>query len=143
MSYKIRVRIYQTKPDAFFRVVEQSVWTGGSWTKNGDEFILDMHTSGTSGALRLLADNGEHIIAVFGVHNYKRWCDIVTALGKDASGTKLLPEWYVEGTNRGKVKWSQLAEYNVDSTTPVRRNFAIKYTIPEGNDLVATLFVGW
>ena len=143
MAYKISVRIYQTKPDAFFRVVEQSVWTGGQWTKNGDEFVLDMHSSGTSGALRLLSETGEHIIATFGVHNYVRWCDIVTGLGKEDSGTKILPQWYEENTERGKVKWKQLASYNVDSISPRRRNFAIQYTVADGNNLVANLIIGW
>ncbi|CAG7851012.1 SubName: Full=Uncharacterized protein {ECO:0000313/EMBL:CCA75796.1} [Serendipita indica DSM 11827] len=131
MAYQITVRVFQTNSDAFFRCVEH------------DTYVLNMTGSGTSGSLRLEADTGERIIAVFGVHNYKRWCDIVTALTPADSGTKLLPEWYVEGTDRGKVKWSQLAEYSVTSTAPRARKYSIKYVVADGNNLVANLTIGW
>ncbi|CCA75796.1 hypothetical protein PIIN_09784 [Serendipita indica DSM 11827] len=143
MAYQITVRVFQTNSNAFFRCVEQSVFSSGTWTSTSDTYVLNMTGSGTSGSLRLEADTGERIIAVFGVHNYKRWCDIVTALTPADSGTKLLPEWYVEGTDRGKVKWSQLAEYSVTSTAPRARKYSIKYVVADGNNLVANLTIGW
>lgn len=73
MSYKIAVRIYQTNPNAFFHVVEQTCFTKGAWNEVNGEMILNMDNSGTSGTLRLEShDNKENFVVVVGVHNYKR-----------------------------------------------------------------------
>ncbi|CAG7851016.1 SubName: Full=Related to Agaricus bisporus lectin-Agaricus bisporus {ECO:0000313/EMBL:CCA74595.1} [Serendipita indica DSM 11827] len=61
-----------------------------------------MTYSGSCGSLRFESDTGEHVIALFGVHEYKRWCDIVTLLPATDTTCKLLPQWYVDGTNRQK-----------------------------------------
>jgi hypothetical protein len=86
MSYNITVRVFQTNPDAFFRLAEQTVWNyanGGSWDSVSGAYVLAMGGSGTSGSLRFVSSSGENFVATFGVHNYKRWCDIVTNLKND------------------------------------------------------------
>jgi len=83
MSYNITVRVFQTNPGVFFRLAEQTVWNyanGGSWDSVSGTYVLAMGGSGTSGSLRFVSTSGESFVATFGVHNYKRWCDIVTNL---------------------------------------------------------------
>ena len=75
MSYTITVQIYQTNPNAFFRVVESTVWqyaNGGTWAESNGTRVLTMGGSGTCGSLRFVSDTGENFIATLGVHNYKR-----------------------------------------------------------------------
>ena len=96
MSYKITVRVYQTNPNNFFRLVEQTVWkyaNGGTWGESNGEYVLTMGGSGTSGTLRFVGDDGEKFIVALGVHNYKRWGDIVTNLADDQTGVVINPQY--------------------------------------------------
>jgi hypothetical protein len=49
-----------------------------------------MGGSGTSGSLR----NGREFVVTLGVHNYKRWGDIVTNLKNDQAARIVNPEYY-------------------------------------------------
>nr|4YLD_A Chain A, Sclerotium Rolfsii lectin variant 1 (SSR1) [Agroathelia rolfsii]4YLD_B Chain B, Sclerotium Rolfsii lectin variant 1 (SSR1) [Agroathelia rolfsii]4Z2Q_A Chain A, Lectin [Agroathelia rolfsii]4Z2Q_B Chain B, Lectin [Agroathelia rolfsii] len=141
-TYKITVRVYQTNPDAFFHPVEKTVWkyaNGGTWTITDDQHVLTMGGSGTSGTLRFHADNGESFTATFGVHNYKRWCDIVTNLAADETGMVINQQYYSQ-KNREEARERQLSNYQVKNAKG--RNFQIVYTEAEGNDLHANLIIG-
>jgi hypothetical protein len=144
MSYKISLRIYQTNPNAYFNIVEKTVWNyanGGTWSESNGEQVLTMGGSGTSGILRFVADTGEKFIVAVGVHNYKRWCDIVTNLGNDHTGVIINPQYYnSQDPDREAAREKQLSAYNVKNTKG--RNFAVTFTVTDGNDLKANIIIG-
>jgi hypothetical protein len=65
---------------------------GGAWDESYGEYILTMGSSGTSGSLRFVFDTCEKFVAIFGVHNHKHWCDIVTDLGDSQTALVINPE---------------------------------------------------
>ncbi|KIY66243.1 fungal fruit body lectin, partial [Cylindrobasidium torrendii FP15055 ss-10] len=146
MSYKITVRVYQTDQNAFFNVVEQTIWhyaSGGTWAavSGTGELVLKMGGSGTCGSLRFLdADSDEAFIVTLGVHDSKRWCDIVTNLSLDQTGVVITPQYYNGQADREKAREAQLANYNVNNAKG--RNIAVHYTVDEGNDLKANIIIG-
>ena len=144
MSYKISVRIYQTNTNAFFNIVEKTVWNyanGGTWSESNREQVLTMGGSGTSGTLRFLADTGENFIVALGVHNYKRWCDIVTNLSNDQTDVIINPEYYNDAyPDREVQREKQLATYSVANSKG--RKFTVTFYVADGNDLKANIIVG-
>jgi hypothetical protein len=141
MTYTIKLRVYQTNPNAFFRIVEKGVWhfaNGGTWSEVDDTHVLTMGGSGTSGLLRFESGNEIFTVTV-GVHNYKRWGDIVTGLATKDTGLVILPEYYTPGI-RASARERQLADYSVRSATG--RNLQVKYTVAEGNNLEANIIIG-
>ena len=144
MSYTITVQIYQTNPNAFFRVVEETVWNyanGGSWAEVNGARVLTMGGSGTCGSLRFASDTGENFIATLGVHNYKRWGDIVTNLTPDQTGVIITPQYYSDQhRDREQQREKQLSSYNVKNVKG--RNFAINYTVADGNNLKCNIIIG-
>ena len=142
MSYKITVRVYHTNTNAFFQLVEKTNWNyanGGTWTECYGEHILTMGGSGTSGTLRFLSDTGERFIVALGVHNYKRWSDIVTGLAPDQTGIVINSEYYNSG-GRAYAREKQLSTYSV--TSSAGRRFTVTYIVTEGNDLKANIIIG-
>ena len=144
MSYTITAQVYQTNPNAFFHVVEQTVWkyaNGGTWSHNSGAYVLTIGGSGTAGSLRFVSDTGENFIVTLGVHNYKRWGDIVTNLSNDQTGVVITPEYYSnEYPDREKQREAQLVSYDVKNLKG--RDFAFKYTVAEGNNLKVNIIIG-
>ena len=143
MSYKITVRVFQTNPNAHFRVVEETIFNyanGGTWSRVNDELVLQMGGSGTSGTLRFQSDTNEDFIVALGIHNYKRWGDIVTNLSNSETGVIIHPQYYSAATKIGKRRESQLASYSVKNAKG--RQFAINYIVAEGNDLKVNIIIG-
>ncbi|KZP10250.1 lectin [Athelia psychrophila] len=138
MSYKISLRVFQTNPNAFFHIVEHSCFTKCHWSKVDGEMILNMDNSGTSGTLRLLSDTGENFVVVLGVHNYKRWCDIVPDLKND-TGASLNPEYY-DGGHRSSQREKQRSSFQLDNAKG--RKCEIKFIKEEGQNLQANLIIG-
>ena len=144
MSYTITAQVYQTNTTAFFRVVEQTVWkyaNGGTWDEVKGAYLLTMGGSGTSGSLRFVSDTGENFIITLGVHNYKRWGDIVTNLTSDQTGVIITPEYYSDQhPNREKQREAQLTTYSVKNSKG--RSFSFNYTVADGNNLVVKIVIG-
>lgn len=143
MSYSIALRVYQKNPDrGFFHIVEKTVWyfgNGGTWSEANDVLTLTMGTSGTSGVLRFASDKGELITVAVGVHNYKRWTDIVTSLGPEQTALKINGEYYNNG-GRDWIREKQLAEYNVTSAAGTK--VEVRFTVADGNNLQANVIIG-
>lgn len=139
--YTITVRVYQTKPNAFFCLVEMTNWkyVGSNWGNVNGEYVLTMGDSGTSGCLRFVSDTGESFTAAFGVHNWKRWCDVVTDLKTEQTALIINQEYYSPGP-RVPVRDEQLA--HAEATNSLGRTFTIDFTVAEGNDLKANLIIG-
>jgi hypothetical protein len=137
MSYTITARIYQCDTNTSFRVVEKTVWkyaNGGTWSEVDGAHVLTMGGSGTCGSLRLVSDTSESCIVTLGVHNYRRWGDIVTNLSSDQTGVVIMPEYYSdEHPDKERQRWKQLTAYNVNSAGG--HSFAFKYTVADGNHL--------
>jgi hypothetical protein len=141
MSYTITAQVYQTNTNAFFRVVEQTVWqyaNGGTWDEVKGAYLLTMSSSGS---LRFVSDTSENFIITLGVHNYKRWGDIVTNLTPDQTGVIINPQYYSDQhPNREKQREAQLTTYSVKNSKG--RNFSFTYTVAEGNNLVVKIVIG-
>jgi hypothetical protein len=145
MSYSIQVYLYQTNPatGAHFRVVEKTVWkyaNGGTWDEVNGHLVLKMGGSGTSGSLRLQSETGESFVVTLGVHNYKRWGDIVTNLKNDQTASTINPEYYSNNfPNRQKQREKQLSTYEIANSKG--RKCSFKYTVTEGNDLKVQIMI--
>ena len=144
MSYTITAQVYQTNQNAHFHVVEKTVWkyaNGGTWGSASEAYVLTMGGSGTCGSLRFASDTGENFIVTLGVHNYKRWGDIVTNLSPDQTGVVITPEYYSnEHRDREKQREAQLTSYSVKNLKG--RNFSLVYTVTEGNNLLVKIIIG-
>ncbi|KAJ7688575.1 lectin [Mycena rosella] len=141
MSYNITVRVFQTNPDNFFRLAEQTVWNfanGGSWDSVSGAYVLAMGGSGTSGCLRFVSSSGENLVATFGVHNNKRWCDLVVT---NQTAMIINAEYYdvAKFPLRVAHRENQLANYSISNAQG--RKFAIIFTAAEGNNLAANLVI--
>nr|1XI0_A Chain A, lectin [Xerocomellus chrysenteron]1XI0_B Chain B, lectin [Xerocomellus chrysenteron] len=140
MSYSITLRVYQTNRDrGYFSIVEKTVWhfaNGGTWSEANGAHTLTQGGSGTSGVLRFLSTKGERITVAVGVHNYKRWCDVVTGLKPDETALVINPQYYNNG-GRDYVREKQLAEYSV--TSAIGTKVEVVYTVAEGNNLEANV----
>ena len=143
MSYSITLHVYQRNPArGFFHIVEQTVWhyaNGGTWSEANGALTLTQGGSGTSGVIRFLSDKGERITVAVGVHNYKRWCDVVTGLKPDETALVINGQYYNNG-GRDYVREKQLAQYSVTST--VGTKVEVVYTVAEGNNLKANVIIG-
>nr|BAB63923.1 fruit body lectin [Pleurotus cornucopiae] len=144
MSYTIKVRVYQTNPNAFFRIVEQGVWhyaNGGTWSDKDGVLTLTMGGSGTSGMLRFMTEQGkEAFFIAMGVHNYKRWVDIVTGLANDVTCVRALPEYYGDKAERAQSREAQRITQSVLNID--RRNISATYSVAEGNNLELNIVIG-
>ena len=144
MSYTITAEVYQTNQNAFFRVVEETVWkyaNGGTWGETNGAYVLTMGGSGTCGSLRFVSDTGENFIITLGVHNYKRWGDIVTNLKNDETGVIMTPQYYSDAhKSREKQREAQLTSYSVPNSKG--RKFSFIYTEAEGHNLKVKIIIG-
>ncbi|RGP73868.1 fruit body lectin [Fusarium sporotrichioides] len=144
MSYSIKVRVFQTNPNAFFHIVEKGCWhygNGCQWSEQNGVLTLNMGQSGTSGMLRFKTEeNKEAFFVVLGVHNYKPWVDIVTGLGEDITCVKALPEYYGDASDRTKAREAQRAEHKIQNID--RRIINTKYKVKEGNNLELDIIIG-
>jgi hypothetical protein len=145
MSYTITARVFHTNPSAYFRVVEKTVWqyaNGGTWCESCETHVLKMGGSGTCGSLRFAADtNDEKFIVTFGVHNYKRWGDIVTNLTNAETGVIITPQYYDDKhRDREQQREKQLTTYAVKNAQG--REISFKYYEAEGNDLKVDIYIG-
>ena len=137
MAYTMHLRINQTGTD-FFGVVEQTVFYGnsGTWTNNNGELVLTMGGSGISGTLRFQSASGDIVLFALGVHNYKRWCDIVTDLQPKDTGMYIHPTYYqdsgVEGS-RNAMLWKQLSK--IEKTDAKGNSFSVNFFKEDGNNL--------
>jgi hypothetical protein len=144
MSYTIIAKVYQTNQNAFFHVVEKTVWkyaNGGTWGEVDGCHLLTMGGSGTSGSLRFVSDTGENFIVTLGVHNYKRWGDIVPNLTHEETGVVITPQYYSDKHgDREKQREKQLTTYSVKNSKG--RSFSLHYTVTEGNNLKVNIVIG-
>ena len=144
MSYTITAEVEQTNTNAFFPVVEQTVWKyakGGTWDEVKGAYLLTMGGSGTSGSLRFVSDTGENFIITLGIDGYKRWGNIVTNLTSDQTGVIITPEYCsAEHPNREKRRVAYLTTYSVKNSKG--RSFSYTYTVADGNNLVVKIVIG-
>ncbi|KAG1781199.1 fungal fruit body lectin, partial [Suillus placidus] len=79
-----------------FTLGEKTAWYYGTWSNTDSIQTLDMAYDGSSGALRFRNGVGEAFLVTLGVHNDKRWCDVVTDLKPWDTGVKIHPEYYTD-----------------------------------------------
>ena len=138
MSYTIHLLI---KNEGWFRNVERTVWyyaNGGTWSDQEGIMVLRMGGSGTSGTLRFKdSSTGNIFLVALGVHNYKRWCDIVPDLKDKDTGMQIHPTYYDDKSPRNGMLWKQLD--HIEKTDATGLKIAIVFEVKEGNELYATL----
>lgn len=145
MSFTITAHVFQTNPNVFFHVVEQNVWhfaNGGTWSEVDGAHVLHIGGSGTAGALRFASeDNDEAFLVVLGVHNSKRWGDIVTDLKNGDTAGVILQQYY-EGDHkdRSEAREAQRASFSVSNSKG--RKIEFNYTVAEGNNLKVDIIIG-
>ncbi|KAI0298337.1 fungal fruit body lectin [Multifurca ochricompacta] len=144
MTYTIVVQVYQTNPNAFFRCVEKTCWkyaNGATWNETDGNHVLRMGDSGTSGCLRFTSDTGESFILALGVHNYKRWGDIIPNLSAEDTGVVINPQYYSnDHRDRQEQRERQLTSFKVDNLKG--RNLKFDYIVNDGKDLKVNLIIG-
>ena len=143
MSYTITVQVYQTNPNTFFNIVEKTVWhyaNGGTWSEKDGTHVLNQGGSGTSGSLRFLAADGEAFVVTLGVHNYKRWADIVSNLKTNETALVINPQYYGDQKDRNAIRESQNTQHSVSNAKG--RKLQVIYTETEGQNLKANIIIG-
>jgi len=141
MSYTITCRVYQKDTNAWFEIVEKTVWNyanGGAWTVVDEKQVLTMGGSGTSGILRFKCKD-EYFIVALGVHNYKRWIDVSTALPSSDTATHIHSDYYTAGNYRATVREKQLSTFDV--TSPQGRNVKVNFDVADGQSLDCTIVI--
>jgi len=140
-TYTIAVRTVDTSAiSPGFTVVEKTVWyyaNGGSWSDNDSMHTLVMGGSGTSGALRFKNAAQEEFLVVLGIHNYKRWCDIVTDLAPGDTCMKIQPDYY-SGPRDGML-WKQLD--HIRKWTARGTAVDVKYVKQSGDSFVVHISI--
>jgi len=117
--YVIRVNIIQTS-SLLYSIVEKTNCREGTWSEYGNEQILNMPNSGHSGMLRFKSYQGDSFFLVaLGVHNYRRWCDIVVDSPVDNTCLDTHPQYYNSGP-RSEMLWKQLAHLEKSTSTGVK-----------------------
>ncbi|PIL28296.1 hypothetical protein GSI_09585 [Ganoderma sinense ZZ0214-1] len=140
MAYVITARLFQCNPTLCATLVEQTCQVNASWAECKGAYVLSMTGSGTSGTLRFNLANGEYILVGLGVHNYKRWCDVKTAVDpSNSTGMTIHPKYYQEGTDENAMIWKQLAQYSVKSAKGT--TCSVSYSVADGNNLVADIVI--
>jgi hypothetical protein len=144
MSYSISVRVIEhSDPQHWFRIVEKTNWhyaNGGTWAECNGVHTLTMGGSGTSGMLRFMNNAGEYFLVALGVHNYKRWCDIVTDAKCSDTGVLVHPTYYENGSpGRGEMLWKQLPR--LEKTSAKGTKVTVTFTQGEGNCLQVTITI--
>jgi hypothetical protein len=138
--YVIRVNIVQTS-SFLCSIVEKSNFHEGTWSEYGNEQILTIASSGRSGMLRFKSSQGESFFLVaLGIHNNKRWCDIVV----DATPTgntcvDIHPQYYNVDYPRSGMLWEQLAHLEKSTSTGIK--IAVNYHKDDGKLLGATITI--
>ncbi|PPQ80344.1 hypothetical protein CVT25_003627 [Psilocybe cyanescens] len=144
MSYSISTFTYQTNTNAFFIPVEKTVWNyanGGTWTPDSaGQTTLTMGGSGTSGIVRFISNAGENFAVVLGVHNYVRWCDIITDIPTSQTATTLQPLYYASGSTQSAQREKQQATCSAKANNG--RTVNVVYTVATGNNLSADIVIG-
>jgi len=146
MAYSITAQVYQTNTNAFFHLVEKTVFRNGTWEEVKGAHVLHIGASGTSGSIRFVADTGENFIITLGIHNYKVWGDIVTKLDPASqTGVVITPEYYekewggTDNKDRVKARWETRSSYEV---TRDGRKYSFKYTVTDGKDVKVNIIIG-
>lgn len=120
MSYTIHATYIQTEPVPGYSVVEETNYREGTWSVNGPEHILTMSASGSSGILRFKSTDDRYFLVALGVHNYKRWCDIVVDAAPTDTAVAIHPEYYNADSPKYQMLWKQLAELEKTTSTGVQ-----------------------
>ncbi|KAJ7627961.1 Cytolysin/lectin [Mycena polygramma] len=137
-AYSITVRVFHTDPNntVHWRVVEYGTGKGDDeWDPIPELPVLRMPSSGTSGSLRFISSKGgEQFVLTVGVHNYKRWCDIVTGVSGNQTAMVINGEYYGGGSRHS-------AREKQGSSCQIASKYSCAYSIAEGKDLVADLYI--
>ncbi|KAH9946701.1 lectin [Amylocystis lapponica] len=137
MTYTITARKVDVSTIGFF-IVEKTIGGGEISDTNGIQ-TFTMPGSGTSGGIRFVSsDSTEAFYVALGIHNYKRWCDVVTDLTDSDTSLKLHPLYYEPG-ERAAIREQQLAE--IERTSKKGTKIVVKYLSQQDNAYLVDIVV--
>ena len=116
--------------------IQQGQWDANPYDPEA-KYTLTMGGSGTSGVLRFVCKNGSAFMVAVGVHNWKRWCHIVTDLSSSDTTSTILPTYY--GGSRDENLWKQ--RDHISRTDSNGSKYKLEFTQKTGHNLTADLFV--
>lgn len=135
MSYTINLRVINDTGDTL-TLIEKTLFSGDStWTVSEAGHRLSIVGSGTSGLLRFKSSDGSIFAVIVGVHNYKRWVDIV--VDTPDSGVTIHPKYYNDKLPQYQELWKQASE--LSKKNGKGKTISVKYYVPDGNALFANL----
>ncbi|KAF7345988.1 Fungal fruit body lectin [Mycena venus] len=141
--YTITVHIFQSKPDSgvYFHVVEQMTRYANTneWNFVPGGLAFKSGYSGTSGSLRFADKGGEQFVVSLGVHNCKRWCDIVTDLSTAQTAATVNAEY---NTNTRLISQREKQLTHCSASSNKGRTIQVNYSVAEGTNLVANVIIG-
>jgi hypothetical protein len=92
--------------------------------------------------LRFMNEQGKEAFYIaLGVHNFKRWVDIVAGLPNDVTCVRALPEYY-NASNTIRVQSREAQRISQSITNINGRIISVNYRVPEGNDLELDIMIG-
>ena len=131
------ISIHHRNNASSLTVIEQTCYANGHWTQLSDGDKLIIPWSGNSGLLRFRSSNGEQIGVAVGVHNWVRWCDIITDFSAHESCSLRHAKYYKGSDPRHKKLWEQAAACSARSSKG--KTVTLSYYVADGNELHATL----
>jgi len=140
MSYTVTVKTIDTTNRGFL-VVEETIKSGANvlWSEKDSVWMLVMGGSGASGTLRFNNGTGEQFVVALGIHNFERWCDIVTDVAPGEDSEKIQAEYYTETHPRYGMLWEQLDQIQRKSARGTAVD--VKYVKQSGNSFVVHIFI--
>jgi hypothetical protein len=138
LAHAYGISVHHRNSASSLTVIDKTGYANDSWTQisDGDKFVMPW--SGNSGLLRFRSSNGEEVGVAVGVHNYVRWCHIVTDFNFWESCYSRLAKYYNGSDDRHHSKlWQQEASCSVRSSRG--KTVSISYYVAHGHELHATL----
>jgi len=142
-AYTITINILQSLfPPWRYTLVERTAKWGVDWAADSGDGLLTMkmNESGSSALLRFLVPGTrDQFIVAIGVHNYKRWCDIIPDVEEyeTAMGTHML--YYNSDKPHYQKLWAQQSK--AEATNKAGNKISINFDVADGENLKATLTI--
>ncbi|KAI1457790.1 fruit body lectin [Annulohypoxylon moriforme] len=142
MPFSIQARILRTNLSALFRIVEEGTWSHKQhkeWLRNGNMLEIRLPQSGRAAMLRFVSDSSssnatESFGVVFGIHNQKRWVDIVTDIGPAETTAHILPTYY-NNTDISRTRMREAQHDRWEAVTKYGKKVSANFTVSDGDNL--------
>jgi hypothetical protein len=101
--------------------------------------IVKMDDTGSSGGLICQSSSGDKFFVALGISGRKRWVGIVPNLQSNDTAGAILSTFYGNGWRSNRNWWTTEALHMVKDSKG--RAIVVDFSVPDGNDLVASIIV--